>query len=122
MTTMRFNKGSLSRMARPLARLLACSMILVLLTVRLGSYREQVFITPVEDAIFDVAFVCAADKNSQTKPLTIKHKCTFDCDLPQYLGALSRLDPVALLLSAYVPVCSPHEVAFDIFIPPETLA
>lgn len=106
-------------LTRCLLRILAFSMILVLLSVRLGSFGEELFVTPVEDAIFDVAFVSVDDNGPQTKPAAIKYKGTLDCDLPQ--GDISVPGPVSInvVLSPYVPAWSPRDLVSDIFIPPE---
>ena len=56
-------------------------MALVLLTVRFGTYSDELFVTPVEDAIFDVAFVVADAEGKQTKPPAIKSKQALDCVL-----------------------------------------
>lgn len=101
-------------------RALAFSMILVLLTVRLGSLSEELFVTPVEDALFDTAFVNAADKGPLDKPLAAKYKCALECDLPQY--QVSVISPLHLPVtpSASVQIFSPQGNAFKIYIPPES--
>lgn len=105
-------------LGRPLARILAFCMILVLLAVRLGSFSEEVFVTPVEDAIFDVAFVSADEKSPQTK-YQIKSKRAFECALLQYdVPPIPSLRVIAAL-PAYVPVFFPDDIASEIFIPPE---
>lgn len=111
--------GATNFLTQCLLRVLAFSMILVLLSVRLGSFGEELFVTPVEDAIFDVAFVSVDDNGPQTKPAAIKYKGALDCDLPQ--GGISVPGPVLTnaVLSPYVPAWSPRDLVFDIFIPPE---
>lgn len=104
---------------RVIVRVMAFSMILVLLTVRLGSLSKDVFVTPVEDAIFDVSFVSTADKGPQAKPLFVNLKYVLDCDLPQDEVSIPGLFPFFVAQTPCVPVFSPHEVVFEIFIPPE---
>lgn len=106
---------------RWLTRALTIIMILVLLTVRLGSFGEQVFVTPVEDAIFDIASVTVNGNESQTKPLSLNSKCTLDCDLPQCDVSFPYPLQVSLTLPAHVPFFSPQVVGSEIFIPPEGL-
>lgn len=107
---------------RLLFRILASGMILVLLCVRLGSLREEVFSTPVEDAIFYVAFVSTENKWPQTRPMAIKYKSVLDCNLQQYEMSIPCPVPTAALLWPYIPLYSPRDVAFEIFIPPEATA
>lgn len=111
-----------SRLAlRCLARALAFMMILVLLTVRLGSFGEQVFVTPVETAIFDIASVTDNHNNPHAKPSALKYKCTLDCVLSQTDLSLPNPFQVPLSPSAHIPSFFPREIGFEIFIPPEAL-
>jgi hypothetical protein len=102
--------------------MLAFSMILVLLAVRLGSLRDEVFSTPVEDAIFGNAFVTTEDNVTQTRLIAVKFKCAFESNLPLHEVSLLCPQPVATIFSPYVPLCLAPEVAFEIFIPPESPA
>ncbi len=104
---------------RLLVRVLAFSMILVLLAVRLGSFSEEAFITPIEDAIFDVAFVSADEKGPQTKPQAVKSKRALECDVLHYDVPMPRPVLTTAVRPMHVPTFFPEEVAFEIFIPPE---
>jgi len=115
------------RLARPfclrvgaqLFRLLALSMVLLLLTIRLGSFTEETFVTPVEDAIFDVAFISDVDHSLPTK--VIKSQRALDCDLPSSKVSTPPRTLILALLPAYVPVFLPDEIPREIFVPPEGL-
>lgn len=101
-----------------LVRILAFCMILVLLAVRLGSFSDEVFVTPVEDALFDVAFVSVDEKGPQSKA-QIKSKRAFECELLQYeVPALPSVQVVAAL-PAHVPEFALEDITTEIFIPPE---
>lgn len=102
-------------------RILAFCMVLVLLTVRLGSFSEEVFVTPLEDAIFDVAIVSADETGPQTKPQAVKSKRTLDCDLMQYEIPLRRPAPVVAAVPMHVSRIHQEDIAFEIFIPPESV-
>ncbi len=110
------------RLSRRLIRVLAFSMILVLLAARFGSLRDERFATPVEDAIFGNAFVTSDDSGTQTRLSVIKFKCAFDSDLPRYEVSLLCPLPVLGVFSPCIPLCLAHEVASEIFIPPEAFA
>ena len=121
-TTLSSARTCMTRLSRRLVRVLAFSMILVLLAARLGSLRDEVFATPVEDAIFGNAFVTTEDNGTQTRLIAIKFKCAFDSNLPFYEISLLCPIPVPTVFSPYIPLCLAPEVAFEIFIPPESLA
>lgn len=114
-------KYPLRNLGRPLARVLAFCMILVLLVVRMGSFSEEVFVTPVEDAIFDVAFISADEAGPQTK-LLIKSKRALECDLLQYEVPEVPSVQVIMVLSRHVPEFFPEDITREIFIPPERSA
>jgi hypothetical protein len=101
----------------PLFRLLAFSIALLLLTVRLGSFTEEAFVTPVQDAIFDVAFISDADHSLPTK--VIKSQRSLDCDLPLCQASAPPQVLILAVLPVYVPPLSSDENPCEIFIPPE---
>jgi hypothetical protein len=103
-------------------RFLAFFLVLVLLTVRLGSYADETFATPIEDVIFDVAFIAAAEGSGQTKPPLFKPKraadlafCETDALIPAYL-------PPVAVLTPHTPFRSWLDVCLDIFVPPDERA
>lgn len=106
------------RLRTPLRSVAFC-MVFVMLIVRLGTFSEELFVTPVEDAIFDVAVVETGNQNPQTRPLAVKHKGFLDCDLPRFVIAVRAPLPATPLVSFRLPLLSPLDVAFEIFIPPE---
>lgn len=55
-------------------RFLALTLVVALLALRLSSLTEQVFVEPVEDAIFGVAFIAAEDDAGNGKPIKAKTK------------------------------------------------
>ena len=111
--------GPGGRQPFPLSRLLAFSMILVLLTARLGSYSEEVLVTPVEDAIFDIAFMVDGGKSPQTKYQVIKTKALLDGELVQYQVPVRIAVPMSEAVPDCVPAFSPADWVGEIFIPPE---
>lgn len=110
------------RHTNPLVRLLAFCMIVCLLTARLGTLTEEVLVTPIEDAIFDIAFISDAG-NSQPFSLVVnKAKSQFECVIPQSQVPVQALLPAVAVKPEHVPVFSPRELTADIFIPPEGTA
>jgi hypothetical protein len=105
------------RAASPFFRLLALSMVLLLLAMRLGSFTEEIFVTPVEDAIFDVAFISDVDHNFPTK--VIKSQRSLDCDLPSCELSAPPQPLIPAVLPEHVPSLFPDENPREIFIPPE---
>ncbi len=107
---------------RPLGRALAFGLILVLLAVRLGTLTEEVLVTPIEAAIFGVAFIVDAEKDLPFKLLANKVKCQFDRVVPQGQSPLCALLPARTLKLEHIPVFLPRDLVADIFIPPEGVA
>ena len=107
---------------RPLARALAFGLILVLLAVRLGTLTEEVLVTPIEDAIFGVAFIVDAEKERLSKLLVNKVKCQFDCVVPQGQSPVGALLPAGTVKPEHIPAFLPRDLVADIFIPPEEVA
>jgi hypothetical protein len=106
----------------PLARALAFNLIMVLLVVRLGTLTEEVLITPIEDAIFGVAFIVDAEKERPSKLLVNKAKYQLECLVPQGQITAGVLLPTVSVKPEHVPVFSPRDLVTDIFIPPEEAA
>jgi hypothetical protein len=115
----RSSRGPETRRTEGLAQSLAFCMILVLMTVRLGNFSEEMFVTPVANAIFDVVFISADDLGSPAKGQTLKLKFSVDCALRQCEVILQKPVLAPAVPSAFVPLFAPNEVAFEIFIPPE---
>jgi len=114
---------NLRTMLKPTAcmRCLAAVLVSTLLTVRLGCFTEEVFVTPVEDCLFDSAFIAAGDEGQGKLRNFLKASASLDGEpgwapLPAVIlhESVSRPQrPPALLTGSYPD---------DIFIPPESLS
>jgi hypothetical protein len=101
-------------------KILAFSLVLVLLTVRLGSFSDETFVYPIQDVIFQTAHISAEDAKHKPSCLKLKRAsgeafCSA-VHLPlEFLPHETRLTP-----------CFPYqalpEVYLDIFIPPDEQA
>lgn len=107
------------RLAHPLFRVLAFGMILVLLVARFGSLTEEVLVTPIEDAIFDVAFMVDAKNDQLPKFLFNKAKYQLDCDITQGQIPVQVPLPAFAIKPEHVPVFVSRDFVAEIFIPPE---
>lgn len=103
-------------------RILALTLITVLLAVRFGSYTEQVFVTPTEDILFDVPFMTTDNSDHPGITLKVKPKRVFECEL---LTIVEFRVPAENLDSGQRPVMvvnHPLGLPSEIFIPPEALS
>lgn len=103
-------------------QILAFALVLVLLTVRLGSYTDETFTTPIEDVLFDVAFIAATEDSSKAKPPIFKPKRAFDFAYCGDVGLLPAYVPTVAELIPHSPFRGFAEVYLDIFVPPEARA
>jgi len=51
---------------------LAALLVITLLTMRLGSFCDEVFVTPVQDNLFGVTFIAAETDGEGRPPLCLK--------------------------------------------------
>lgn len=101
-------------------KLLSLTLIFALLALRLSSFSEQAYVEPVEDAIFDVAFIAAEDSAGEGKPIKVKTKRALDlalCSIDALPHHPNRPQPPA---SPKVPVLILKDIHSEIFIPPES--
>jgi len=98
---------------------LAFIVIVALISMRLGTWSEDAFAIPVQDAIFHIAFIAADAQPVSTKALKVTAKQCLDFILLPS-GPVSPLvqQPQLFLLPA---VCSliVKDISAEIFIPPE---
>lgn len=90
--------------------------------MRLSSLTEQMFVIPVEDAIFDVAFIAAENSPAGGKPVKVKPKRAFDLVLAQSMELrlhCGRPLPQTRPTSAILVL---KDIRPEIFIPPEIIS
>jgi hypothetical protein len=99
------------------SKILAFSLILVLLTIRLGSFSQETFVQPVQDVIFKTANI--SEETGKHKPSSVKAKratgevfCGAVQLVVEYHPLETRLTPS--FRYQFLP-----EVYLDIFIPPD---
>lgn len=109
-------------LSHPLVRALAFGLILSLLVARLGSLTEEALVTPIEDAIFGVAFMIDAEEEHLCKTFVNKAKSQLDSTIPQGQIPPVALIPALTIKTEHVPLFLPRDLVADIFIPPEGVA
>jgi hypothetical protein len=101
-------------------KILAFALILVLLTVRLGSLCQETFVQPIQDVIFQTAHI--SEEDAKHKPSCLKPKRAAG---EVYYGAVPLMVEFFPLETRLMP-CFPYqalpEVYLDIFIPPDKQA
>jgi hypothetical protein len=98
-------------------KILAFSLILVLLTIRLGSFSRETFVQPVQDVIFKTANI--SEETAKHKPSTLKPKRATG---EVFCGAVAwvvEYHPLETKLTPCVRYQALPEVYLDIFIPPD---
>jgi hypothetical protein len=101
-------------------KILAFSLILVLLTVRIGSFSQETFVYPIQDVIFKTAKI--SEENAKHKPSSLKPKrCAGEvfCAAAQLVV---EFHPLETWLTPCFPYHALPEVYLDIFIPPDEQA
>jgi hypothetical protein len=102
------------------AKILSFALILVLLTVRIGSFSDESFVYPIQDVIFETAHLSSED--AKHKPSGLKTKrATGDV----FCGAVQQqleFFPLETRLTPCFPFKALPEVYLDIFIPPDERA
>ena len=111
------------RHRRFVLKVLALVVVAAFLTLRLANLSTEIFVIPVEDAIFAVAFIADETGGGSKKPPKIKIKRAIDyCHL---CPAEAPPQPgERLLLQPWRPPAGtgPLDVRTEIFIPPESHA
>ena len=104
-------------------KILSLVVIAALLSLRLSSFSEVAFVVPVEDAIFDVAFIAAEDGATAGKPIKVKLKRAFDIImLVQVEEPFQHGGRLHLTATCSVAVLNLKDIHSEIFIPPETVS
>lgn len=107
----------------PLHRFLSLVVIAALLSLRLSSLTDEVFVVPVEDAIFDVAFIAAEEGAAEGKPIKVKPKRAFDIIMLAPVEELLRRGASPQLARTFaVAILNLKDIHSEIFIPPETFS
>jgi hypothetical protein len=99
------------------ARILSFALILVLLTIRIGSFTDETFVYPVQDVIFKTAHISSEEAKQKTSGLKTKRTAgDIFCSAAQL-----QLDffPLESRLTPSSPYKALPEVYLDIFIPPD---
>lgn len=98
-------------------KILAFSLILVLLTVRIGSFSDETFVYPIQDVIFKTAHI--SEENAKHKPSCLKLKRASGEAFCSAVQLLAEFRPQETRLTAFSPFKVLPEVYLDIFIPPD---
>jgi len=100
--------------------MLALTLIVVIVTIRLGSLSHETFVKPVEDFISSTAHLSEDDQ--RPKPSCLKPKRAL---ADAFLGAAPALEPYLPPISrlvVFTPFTAIPEVYLEIFIPPDEAA
>jgi hypothetical protein len=99
-------------------KILSLLVVVALLSLRLGSLTDEIFATPVEEAIFDCAFI-AEENHTEGKSIKVKPKRMFEIVLTSVDAIHPHIETPEPVKRAVVPVLVLQEFPFEIFIPPE---
>jgi len=102
------------------SKILAFSLVLVLLTIRIGSFSQVTFVQPVQDVIFQTAKIC--EETAKSKPSALKPKRAAADAVANGAQLLIQFFPLETRLMPCLPYQSLPEVYLDIFIPPDERA
>ena len=103
-------------------KILSLVVIAALLSLRLSSFTEEAFVVPVEDAIFDVAFIAAEDDPAEGKPIKVKPKRAFDIILAAFAELHHHGERPQLMTTFAAAVLDLKDIHTEIFIPPEVVS
>lgn len=103
-------------------KILSLVVISALLSLRLSSFSEDLFVVPVEDAIFDAAFIAAEDSPTDGKPKKVNSKRGFDIMLFPIEELRHDDEWSQLTRTSVVTVLNLKDIHSKIFIPPETVS
>ena len=98
-------------------KILAFSLILALLTLRIGSLSRETFVQPVQDVILQTAKI--SEENTTHKPSGLKPKRATGEVVPSQAQLLVEFFPLETRLTPCLPYQALPEVYLDIFIPPD---
>jgi len=98
-------------------KILALALVLVLLTVRLGSFCEETFVHPIQDVIFQTAHISAED--AKHKPSCLKTKRASGDAFCDAMKPELDFFPFETRLVPFPAFAALPEVYLDIFIPPD---
>lgn len=98
-------------------KILAFSLIVVLLTVRIGSFSQETFVYPVQDVIFKTANI--SEGNAKHKPSSLKPKRIAGEAFCEAVSLLVEIHLTETRLTVFFPFKALPEVYLDIFIPPD---
>ena len=105
-----------------LKKILALSLVVMGLSLRLGSLTEEVFIKPVEDALFHKVFLAAdhlfEGKLIKAKPNSLVSEIPGDPPESKMPVVEDSVEPETQFVS-HLPL---RDILSEIFIPPETLS
>jgi hypothetical protein len=101
-------------------KILAFSLILVLLTVRIGSFSDETFVYPVQDVLFKTAHISAEE--AKHKPSGLKTKRATGDVFCSAVQQQLEFFPLETRLTPCFPYHPLSEVYLDIFIPPDEQA
>lgn len=108
------------RRYHPLLKVFALVVAAAFFSLRLSNLSTEIFVVPVEDAIFAVAFIADETGGAAKKPLQIKTKRAIDhCTL---IPAENFVQPGELPVPQTPPLAIALEledIRTEIFIPPE---
>jgi len=104
-----------------LHKILSLAVIITLLSLRMSTFTEEIFIVPVEDAIFDVAFI-AEETSAEAKSFKVKVKKLLEFTLVPPTRGLAGIGLPQNSPTATIPVLVLMDLVADIFIPPESIS
>lgn len=102
------------------SKFLALSLVLVLLTIRIGSFSQETFVQPVQDVIFQTEKI--SEETAKHKPSALKPKRAVGEAVADGAQLLVQFFPLETRLTPCLPYQSLPEVYLDIFIPPDERA
>ena len=98
-------------------KIFALTLVVVLLTVRIGSFSQEAFVYPVQDVIFKTAKL--SEENAKHKPSGMKPKRSAGEAVSSTAQPLVGFFPLETRLTPCFPYQALPEVYLDIFIPPD---
>lgn len=104
-------------------RIIALFIVCALLTVRLGGFSEEIFVTPIEDNLFGIAFIAEAGDGVHKPSVLAKSQIALDWDVAPGHFDLPLISRASLVLQP-APYCQKDlpGIYREIFIPPEMIS
>jgi hypothetical protein len=103
-------------------KVLSLVVIAALFSMRLSHVSEEVFVIPVENAIFHVVFIAAEDCPASVKTLKFNAKRALDIILLPPEEISRQVDAPQPLIQTSYCVLTLKDICSEIFIPPEVVA